>query len=393
MSGESIAEMNSAFAAARAERVSTALTNALQQKAIAPPEKSGIPKAKKVSAPAPAASPSATPSATPAPSAESSAASADFSVPDIQAALGEVPDAAAPDAGADPAAAQDDPAAAEDDGSPAVAPEVAELQELGRKKDLRALEKKLGLEEGSLGVNNGSWKAYRNRLAEVEAKETSVNATHAQNEAALIAKFGTPYQLIESAKKGDLIAYAQSIEHTTGISIGKFIQLWSQNVQAVNPRELELERENLRLRGATQQQQPAAATEPAAATDTPAAAAIAKANTYLTAEAKDHPALKLKGGLDEVRAKWLASFSKAEKKFKLTPKAAADAVVAERKAAREQESWILAGKIPPAAPTTKTLPRRGASETHVPKANMTRNEIIEQAAANWQRQKQASRKK
>lgn len=391
MAGESIAEMNSAFASARAERVNTALQNALQQKALTPPAGAIAPKASKgkpaASAPAVAG---AAASAAPAPVAAATApGDGGPSIADVQAALGEPGAEAAAEVATEADAPQGEAATegegAESDEGPA--PELAELQELGKKKDLRALEKKLGLEEGSLGVNNGSWKAYRNRLAEVEAKE----AQHVKNEEVLVAKYRAPFDLIEHAKKGDLRAYGMTIEQTTGMPIGRFIQLWTSNVQAVDPRTLELERENARLRGQGKLVEQDGTQTPAAP---PAAKQVAldKANTYITSEAPNHPALRLKDGLDSVRAKWLASYDKTSKTFKVTPKAAADAVVAERRAAHEQEQWILSGKTPPKKPTTRALPRAGASEMVPREDTRTRQQKIDDAARKWQQQKARERK-
>jgi hypothetical protein len=396
MAGESIAEMNSAFAAARADRVNTALQNALSQKALTPPAGAIAPKAAKgkTAAGTPAsAAPAATATnagSTPAVPAAPPPGDGGPSIADVQAALGEPGAEAAPDVAPEPEAPQGEAAGdgeAADEGEAAVGADLAELQELGKKKDLRALEKKLGLEEGSLGVNNGSWKAYRNRLAEVEAKETQ----HVKNEEALVAKYSAPFQLIEHAKQGDLLSFAKTIEATTGITIARFVQLWSQGVQQVNPREAELERENQRLRGQGKLVEQDGTQTPAAAS-TAKQVAIEKANTYITAEAKDHPVLRLKDGLDSVRAKWLASYEKSSKTFKLTPKAAADAVVAERRAEREQEQWILSGKTPPKKPTTRALPRAGASETVPRKDNRSRQEIIDSFARQIQQDKARTRK-
>jgi hypothetical protein len=264
------------------------------------------------------------------------------------------------------------------------------------KKDLRALEKALGLEDGVLGSTNGEYAALRRREKEFESTVAERNTTHTKNQQQLINVFGPTVNLIEQAKTGNLMSYARTIEVTTGISIQAFVEHWAKNVHQMNPQALEMQRRLARYETPDGQprQLPAAqepAPAPAQGAPVTAEAATTKANTYITTEAKDHPALKLKGGLDEVRQVWLQSFDKATKTFKLTPQKAGDAVIAQRRQAHEQEQWILAGKQPPPARRrTTTIARTGASETQPrTQVKLTREQLIEKGAADMRRAKAA----
>jgi hypothetical protein len=371
-----LTQVNADFLNQRASRLDSAITKALASKIEAPKP--------------PKASKGTTPTGT---AGTSSTASRSQESP--PAASG----SAAPPAGEEPAAPQSEPATDEttlgeasadepQDGA-AEAEQTAldrtELAALAKKKDRRGIEKLIGLPEGALGVGDHEYAAYRRRVDEVEAREATVQATHERNNQTLIAKFGGAVEAIERAQKGDLLAYARSIELTTGIRIATFIEHYAKNVQALDPRILQLEQENARLRNAGQMVTQDGQLEKAAPA-TPEAARK-KAETYVAQEAADHPALKLRDGLKDVRDKWLGSFDKATKGFKLTPKQAADAVVEDRRKAREQEDWVLSGKKPPTKPRTRTVTRQGASETQPRKQNLTREQLIDRAANEWRRQK------
>lgn len=369
----SLTQINAEFAQAKATRLDTAITKALASKL--PP----APKAARGTAGAAASTaPSGTVTAPlPAPATPT-------------ATLGSSPEPAHAD-GVDPPSAEElglDPGvatepepqdgAAEGQGGP-----DPELLALAKRKDLRALEKRLGLEEGILGAANGDFAALRRQQDKVAALRAEVEAKHESNNAALIGKFGPIHDLAEHARKGDLRAYAALVERTTGIRIAAFVQHYSQNIPQMSARELHLEQENARLRGATA---PTAASDPSAPVTKEAA--LTRANAYLQGEAKDHPALLLRGGLDEVRTKWLSAFKNGQPG--LSPKQAADAVVLDRKRAHENEQWILSGKQRPPAPTTKTLSRTGASETQVRKQSpKSREQLITEGAEMVKRQKAA----
>lgn len=345
MGTESVSEMNAAHLTARATALDSAIAGALASKGAA------LLKPAKVAA-APVV----------APAAEVPAEESALDAESVE------PMEPAPDAPPEEPPAEDEPAPSAD---------LAELTALGKKKDLRALEKKLGLEEGSLGVNNGSWAAYRRRADELSANEGKL----ANSERTLIGKFGPAVDLIQHARNGDLKAYAEAIAATTGISIEAFVEHWSKNVPKLDPRTLELERENARLRGPAKPEPAPEAAKP------DIAAATKRADDYITAEAGKHPAFKLEGAKDGVRKLWLNSYDKASQAFGLTPQQAAGEFVKQRKAAYEREQWILSGKTPPPKPRTKALSRSGAGETQVRSENLTREQIIERAAVEWRRQK------
>lgn len=367
-----LTQVNAEFLSSRASRLDSAITKALEAKMPAPP---------KPKAAAPTASPSAAASGTPAPSAPSPAASETAPADAESAALEAVE--AEPGAGV-PAELEPQGEALE---GPAV--DVAALNALAKKKDLRAIEKQLGLEPGVLGATNADYAAYRRRVDEVETRAKTVETTHESNNQTLINKFGPTVDLLTHAQKGNLQAYAMTIERTTGISIQAFVNHWAKNIQQLDPRTLQLEQENARLRAQGQivtqdgrVEQPAAAPTKEAATT--------KATAYVTAEAKDHAALKLKGGVDEVRKVWLASFVKATKSFALTPVQAADKVLETRRKERESESWILSGQTKPTPPRTRAISRTGSSETQVrAKTPLTRDQLIERGAEQMRRQKAA----
>lgn len=261
------------------------------------------------------------------------------------------------------------------------------------KKDLRAVEKLLGLDEGVLGATNADYAAYRRRCEAADDRDKALDAKQIQNNDILIRKYGPVADLVTHASKGDLIAYGRTIEQTTGVPIQVFIEHWVKNVRQLPQETLQLQRRLAQYetpdgRPIVTQTPPDKALPDLAGGR---AAAETKANTYLTTEAANHPAFKLKGGIDEVRAAWLKSYDKASKAFKLTPKAAADQVVAARKAAYEQEQWVLSGRTPPAKPRTRTLSRTSASEAGgaPPAPRKSREELIEEGAANMRRQRQA----
>lgn len=369
-------QANAATAAARAARLDSAISQALASKL--PP----APKAPRAATKAPAAV--ASPAATDTSSLASSA-TIEPAAPDADtehAALGALGLDGAP-----VVAAEGEPSgeplesAAGDPAEPGPAVDVDALNALAKKRDLRAVEKALGLEEGVLGATNGEYAALRRRSDEVAAREKVVQDTHDANQGTLIRKFGPTVELLDLAAKGNVQAYALAIERTTGVSIGEFVKHYAANVPQIHPRVLELERENARLRASGEPAPPAPAAAPTVQT------AVQKADTYIAAEAKDHPALKLKGGPEEVRAVWLKSFDKASKAFKLTPLQAAAKVVETRRQVAEQESWLLAGKEPPKAPRTRAISRTGASETQPRKTNLTRDQLIERGAAEIRRQK------
>jgi hypothetical protein len=365
-----LTQVNADFLNQRASRLDSAITKALASKIEAPKP----PKASKP-APSPASSTAAATGAAASPAPTESSEPAPESSTDGSGA----PDLSGTEASPSDGEPQDGAEAAEQ-----TALDRTALEALAKKKDRRGIEKLIGLPEGSLGVGDHEYAAYRRRVDEVEAREQTVQATHERNNQTLIAKFGGAVEAIERAQKGDLLAYARSIELTTGIRIATFIEHYAKNVQALDPRILQLEQENTRLRNAGRLVTQDGQIEKPAATPE---AARKKAETYVTQEAAEHPALKLRGGLGDVRDKWLSSFDKATQSFKLTPKQAADAVVEDRRKAREQEDWVLSGKKPPTKPRTRTVTRQGASETQPRKQNLTREQLIDRAANEWRRQK------
>jgi hypothetical protein len=375
---QSVPQLNAAFLNERSARLDAAIGQALSTKMPAAP-----PKAQK-GAPAPvspgasgaarSASAPAAPVASESPTAETLSGGDDAAALAAEA-IGDDPGEPATDG------AQEDPAAAPE--GAAVELDRAELAALAKKRDLRGIEKLIGLEEGALGATNGEYAALRRRQGEVETRAAEVEQKHEANNQTLIKKFGPVVDLVQHAQGGNLRAYVELIQRTTGVPIALFVQHWSKNMVQVDPQVLELQRKLAKYEGES-----APAPAPAPTTQTPEAA-IQKADAYIAEEAKDHPALKLKDGAKEAREKWLAGFDRKTKSFKLSPKAACDAVVAERKAQREQESWLLSGKTPPKRPTTKAISRTGASETQVRKQNLSREELIERGAAMVRRAKAA----
>lgn len=241
-----------------------------------------------------------------------------------------------------------------------------------KKRDLRAVERLIGLEEGALGSTNGEYAALRRRTAEADARDAEFARRVEHHNTTLNEKFGAVAQLVQLAQKGDLRAFAGLVHRTTGISIPDFIKLYAQNVERVDPKVAELERENARLRGEGKLLETKG--EPQQVTQEQG---LARANQYLTGELKEHNALKLKGGLDEVRQVWLASFDPAKKSWKLSPQQAADQVIENRRKAREQEQWILSGRKP-AQPETRTVNRSQATQARPRKERpMTREQAIE----------------
>jgi hypothetical protein len=374
-----LTQVNAEFLNQRAARMDSAITKALASKLEAPKPPKASAGSKTGSRPA-------------APSGASPASATSGSMaPDSDTASTSTPDESSsepsPTAGAEDADASAPAADEPQDGAEAAEQTALDrpaLEALAKKKDRRGIEKLIGLPEGALGVGDHEYAAYRRRVDEVEAREATVQATHERNNQTLISKFGGAVEAIERAQKGDLLAYARSIELTTGIRIATFIEHYAKNVQALDPRILQLEQENTRLRNAGRLVTQDGQIEKPAATPE---AARKKAETYVTQEAAEHPALKLRGGLGDVRDKWLSSFDKATQSFKLTPKQAADAVVEDRRKAREQEDWVLSGKKPPTKPRTRTVTRQGASETQPRKQNLTREQLIDRAANEWRRQK------
>lgn len=396
MSEPSLTQINQEFAQQRQSRLDSALTQALSSKLPPSPKGPGTVSASSSANGAasrggrltPASPASASQTAAPATSPSAGSASS-TATEDSSAALPTDTGSADPglvalglegvpaDAGA-PADGEAQDGAAEA-AQPAV--DLGAVGEAAKKKDLRAVEKLLGLDEGVLGATNGEYAALRRRQKEVEE-------AHEKNNSILIQKFGPTSDLLTHASQGDLIAYGRTIEQTTGVPIQVFIEHWVKNIHKLTPQQLHQSRQ---LVAAAQQPQ-VTQTPPDKALPAPAAAeaATAKANTYLTTEAKDHPAFKLRGGLDEVRAAWLASYDKASRSFKLSPQKAADKVVADRRAAHEQEQWVLSGKTPPPKQRTRTINRTGASETNVrDTAPKSRAQLIEEGADNMRRQKQA----
>lgn len=374
---QTLTQVNAEFLSARASRLDSAISAALQGRVEAPPP----PKATKGSK----TGSQQTAASSPAPATSDSAA------PDSDSASTSTPDSSSSEPS--PPAGTDDASANEPQDGAAEAAETGidrtELEALAKKRDRRGIERLLGLKEGALGVGDHDYAAYRRRMDEVEAQATTNAETHERNNQTLIQKFGPAVDAIQLAQKGNLIGFARAIELTTGIRIATFVEHWAKNVQQLDPRILQLEQENAQLRARGQiVTQDGQVEKPAPVT---AEAARTKANTRIQAEAKDHPALKLRGGLDDVRAKWLGSFDKATQAFRLTPKQAADAVLTERRSAHEQEQWVLSGKKPPKQPVTRTVPRQGASETQPRKSTLTREQIIEQHASLMRRGKLATR--
>lgn len=371
---QTLNQVNADFLTSRATRLDTAITKALESK-LPPAPKAGKPAAPKAAGAAASADPA------PVAGAGASAEPSDADLALAAVGAGEAEEYAGEPAGDEP---QD-----EATGGPETPAELAELKALGEKADLRALEKKLGLKEGVLGVKNGDWAAYRRREGELDARVAAEDTRHESNNRTLIGKFGPTVELVELAGKGNLTAYAASIERTTGLPIAQFVALWAKNVRQVDPQTLAVMQENAQLKARLGEgQPPEVKQEPAPAKKE---AALQKATTYVTEQIATHPAAKLKGGPAEVRDKWLASFQKSSNSFKLTPQQAADAVLADRRAAREQESWILSGKTPPKAPRTRAISRTGASESQPRKQTFSREELIERAAANIQRSKARER--
>lgn len=377
---QTLNQVNAEFLSNRATRLDGAIQKALESKL--PDPKAGRAGSGASGKPSSSAQPS-----TPTSSTSSDPAATSASVPTSDADT-EAAALAVIEAGADPSVqAADEP----QDGAAEAEQTTIDLKAanaLAKKKDFRALEKHLGLEEGVLGATNGDYAALRRRTGEVEAREKAEAATHDQNNRTLINKFGPTVELIDLAAKGNVRAYALAIERTTGVTIAEFVKHYAANVQQMDPQVLELQRENARLRAAGQMVNQ----DGTKAAPTTTEAALTKANTYISDEVKAHPALKLKDGLNEVRTKWLASWDKRTQAFKLTPQAAANAVIEDRRKLVEQESWLLAGKKPPAPPRTRAISRTGASESQPRKQSLTREQLIEKGAAEYRRQKMADQR-
>lgn len=357
---ESIAEQNSAYLANRATALNSAIQTALSSK-DAP-----TPKPSKDARPAPGGAP------TP-PKAKPSTGSQTTIVPSIVAPADPSPEESTSTI-ADDAATGLETDAPSDDAAPEpepAHPDVEELQAIGKKRDLRALELKLGLPEGHLGVNNGTWAAYRKRADELAAATTQ----HEQNESTLVQRYAPIVEAIQSARKGDLRAYANAIAKTTGVTVEQFIAYWSKNVQSID------------TTGHTVQEPAPKQLPPAEDQSAKREAAIVRVDKYLTEEAGNHPAFKLQGAQEGVRKIYLASYDKATRGFKLTAQAAASQYVAERRAAHENENWILSGKKRPKAATTQTLSRSKAADAQPRDQPMSRDQAIEHHAAIIRRQK------
>jgi hypothetical protein len=396
-----LTQVNHEFAAARASRLDSAINQALQAKLPPAPKGKGTASSAasrpgtappSTSAASPAPKTPASPAPASAPPSSSAGAAGSTVTGGLNAALPGEPGSDTPEpASADPEQAalalEAEPSENAEGGDGEPQGEAAEAEQwtpdreavsaAATKKDLRALEKALGLDEGVLGATNGEYAALRRRQGEVEKGETALEGNKQQ----LIRVFGPVVNLVQQAKGGDLMAYARSIEVSTGIPIQVFVEHWAKNIHRLD---------TSRLPPLLQQpQQPAQLEQQPAPAVTPEAATV-KANTYLSGELKDHPALKLKGGLDDVRAAWLRGFDKATKTFKVSPQKAAEQVIADRRTAHEQEQWILTGKKPTAktTPRTKTLSRTGASESQPrEQRQLSREELIERGAAEMRRAK------
>ena len=372
--GQSLAEINSNFLQSRADRLNVALQTALASK-DKPTQKPGSAGSTATAKPSKPAAGKATAQTAPAAESVSIAPAADESG---DAAEEPATATSAPD----DSQSDDDSTGADDDSdnSQALAPELQPLAELGKKKDLRALEKALGLPEGHLGVKNGDYAAYRRRESEVTEREQAV----VTNEHKLIQRFGPPAALIEKANAGDLRAYADLIEKTTSVPIDTFVEFWVKNVTKLDPETIRLRRENEELRRGRapekqDEQKPVKVT---------AESAAASADKYIQEEAGNHPAFKLEGAKEGVRKIWLASLNPKTKGFNLTPQQAASEFVKQRRAQIERESWITAGNKPPQTPRTRTRSRQGAGHTRAPSTPPTREQLIERGAAAWRAQKQ-----
>jgi hypothetical protein len=365
--GESIAEMNASHLASRAATLSSAISAALAAKDGAqPPAPKGNP--------APGAAPATAFAGATGAAVSQSTAPAPESPPGEQSSQS---DEARDDqsTSSEPSSASQEEAP-ESSGSEALAP----LQAAGQKKDLRALEKHLGLPEGHLGVQNHDYAAYRRRQDELAADRAKLD----QGQQVLIERFGPHVKALQLANKGDLRAYADLLHLHTGVSVEDFVKYWSANVQQLPPEVAEYQAEKRRKLQQSSAPAPETKTEPQAVTTEQA---TAKADKYISEEAGSHPAFKLDGAKDGVRKLWLASYDKATKGFKLTPQQAANEFVKQRKAAYEREQWILSGKQPPAPPRTKTPARRGQGETQPRTEHLTREQLIERGAQEWRRQK------
>jgi hypothetical protein len=393
---QTLTQVNQEFNQSRATRLDSAITQALNSKLPPAPKagKSGSTPGASTSGRSPSPPATSGTVASPAPGAPSSStqqpttASPDTSTPDgdADAALAALGAGADPDDTGEPALGEAVEAPAEGQ-QPAF--DVEAVTAAATKKDLRGVEKLLGLPEGILGATNADYAAYRRRCDEVTAREKTVEQTHEANNTKLITKFGPVVDLLGAAGKGNLLAYARTIEVTTGVPIAVFVEHWAKNVRQLPPETLELQRRLSRYESPDGKPLalPEGKQEPAAVA-TPAVAQ-AKADAYIAEEAKAHPALKLKDGLKDVRAKWLGSFDPKSKSWKLTPQQAADAVVEDRRKQHEQDQWILSGRTPPVRKRTNTINRTGASETQPRKENISREELILRGAENIRRQKAA----
>jgi hypothetical protein len=379
--GDSIAEMNSSYLASRAATLNSAITTALASKdggASQPQgqQPSGSRPAK--AAPAAAAAPAAPASTVEPPASGTGAAGpAEASQPSTDGEGEESQRGGEEPPGAPP----------EGEGDAAPAPELAALTAAGKKKDLRALEKALGLPEGHLGVQNHDYAAYRRRQDELATDQQ--NLTNAQN--ILIERYAPHVKALQLANKGDLRGYADLIQLQTGVGVEDFVKYWSANVQQLPPEVAEFQAEKRRKLQQQSAAPPETKQEPAA--DKPTTEqATARADKYISEEAGNHPAFKLEGAKEGVRKIWLASYDKATKGFKLSPQQAANEFVKQRKAAYEREQWILSGKQPPAPARTRTPARRGQAEAKPPSdAPLTREQLIERGAQEWRRQKARDR--
>lgn len=356
MTEPSVASLDAAFNQSRQTRLDGAISAALASKVpeAPPPPKAptGKPKPAASAAPATASDGSGSSTSTgssPALSAASPAAAPEPSLAEPaegEADLTEVVEGEPQDGSAEAAESAFDRDA---------------ITALAKKGKLRDVEKALGLEEGVLGTRNGDYAALRRREEAVEGARQQLSQQVFDERQKLIEKFGPHHELTVLAQKGDLRAFAGLIQRTTGMRIEAFIQHWAQNVTQVSPRELELERRLAQVEG--QRQQPPPQAEPQ--TPDARAAALGKVTTYLAGELTGHLALKLPGGADEVRAKWLANIDPATRAPRMTPQAAADAVLSERRTKAEQERWLLSGKEPPKKGGSKTVQRRGSTEARV----------------------------
>lgn len=279
-----------------------------------------------------------------------------------------------------------------------------EVKALFKKWDLPGIEKKLGLEKGSLNKdkNFARLRVHQNQVDEASEKlakdQEEWKKVQSHNQEVLVKKYGNRVQLDQAAANGDIKTYCEIIARDWNCDVNTFIRAYTKNVASVSVREKDLEKKlsetEARLKklesGGTQETEEKDDDEDTTKDEVRREKAVKNVKNYLKEALADTDALQLKDGLDIAFEVYINNFDPVKKACKLSPQAIAKEVLKEKRRQLEEDSWVRTGKKPKKKEISRTVSRQEANVSQTRKKNISKEQAMEIFVKQMARDKAAS---